>query len=144
MRAQDIMTKGVRTVSSMTGADDASDLMARSRIHHLMVKDGSTLVGIVSDRDLGGRRAGRIRHGLAVADVMTRGVVGVDRMATIRRVANVMRGRSIGCVAVTSGSRVIGIITVSDLLSLVGRGVKRPASAAERPTLRHRPQRKRS
>jgi acetoin utilization protein AcuB len=118
--------------------------MARTKIHHLMVKDGSTLVGVVSDRDLGGRRAGSIRHGLVIADVMTRGVVAVDRTATIRRIANVMRGRSIGCVAVTSGGRVVGIITVSDVLALLGRGAARPVSAAERGALRHRPHRKKS
>ena len=144
MRAQDIMTKSVRTVSSTTSADDASELMARAKIHHLMVKDASKLVGVVSDRDLGGRRAGRIRHGLVVGDVMTRGIVAVDREATIRRIANVMRGRSIGCVAVTSGSRVVGIITVSDLLALLGQGVERPVRVADRGTLRHHPHRKKA
>ena len=92
MRAQDITTKSVRTVAYTTSAEDASELIARNKLHHLMVKDASKMVGVVSDRDLGGRCAGRLRLGLVVADVMTRGVVAADYTATIRRIANVMRG----------------------------------------------------
>jgi len=144
MRAQDIMSGDVKTVSPSTRADDAWELMSRHRIHHLMVKDASKVVGVVSDRDLGGRRAGRIRRGLTVADVMTLGVVAVDRTATVRRIANVMRGRSVGCVAVTSEGRAVGIITVSDLLALLGRGTERPVMAAARRAVRHSPRRRKS
>ena len=48
---------------------------------------------------------------------------------TIRRVANLMRGRSIGCVVVTRDGELEGIITVSDLLGLLGKGQERPAPA---------------
>jgi hypothetical protein len=49
-----------------------------------------------------------------------------------------MRGRSIGCLVVTNRGRVVGIVTVADLLELLGRGVERPTPTAKRWTLRHR------
>ena len=49
-----------------------------------------------------------------------------------------MRGRSIGCVVVIRAERVVGIVTVSDLLELVGRGRERGAGEPSRPTLNHR------
>jgi CBS domain-containing protein len=49
-----------------------------------------------------------------------------------------MRGRSIGCLVVVEAGRPIGIVTVADLLEVVGRGLDRGAAASARPTLNHR------
>ena len=68
---------------------------------------------------------------------MTTSVVAVDRNTTVRRAANLMRGRTIGCLPVVERGRLVGILTVSDLLELLGRGVDRPASPTRR-VLHHR------
>ena len=138
MRARDVMTTSVLSVTSNTPAPDAVQLMREKRIHHLLVKDGSARIGIVSDRDLGGRQAPRATLEKTVGDVMTPHVVSVDANATPRQIANVMRGRSIGCVIVTEHGRTVGLITVSDLLDLLGRGAARPLSEARRRDLHHR------
>jgi hypothetical protein len=49
-----------------------------------------------------------------------------------------MRGRSIGCLVVTDAARVAGIITVADLLTLLGRGADRGVQRSKRWTLKHR------
>jgi CBS domain-containing protein len=54
-------------------------------------------------------------------------LVTVDPLATVRKTANLMRGRTIRCVPVVEGKRLVGIVTVSDLLELLRRGVARPA-----------------
>jgi CBS domain-containing membrane protein len=64
---------------------------------------------------------------------MTAPVLTVDSATTIRRTANLMRGRSIGCVPVVDAGRLVGIVTVSDLLALLGR-----SSVPERRGLNHR------
>ena len=62
-----------------------------------------------------------------VADLMTAPAVTVEPTTTVRQAANVMRGRSIGCLVVVESGHAIGIVTVSDLLELVGRGLDRGA-----------------
>ena len=69
---------------------------------------------------------------------MTPKVVTVDANATVRQIANVMRGRSIGCVVVTERDRTVGLITISDLLELIGRGSERPGQNNRRLALHHR------
>jgi CBS domain-containing protein len=64
--------------------------------------------------------------------------VTVEPTTTVRQAANVMRGRSIGCLVVAESGRAIGIVTVSDLLELVGRGLDRGAVTSKRWTLKHR------
>jgi acetoin utilization protein AcuB len=138
MRARDVMSKSVLAVSPETGAPEAARLMRSKRIHHLLVKDGSRRAGILSDRDVGARFWAKGTADRTVADLMTPSVVTVDANATIRQIANLMRGRSIGCVVVTERERTVGVITISDLLDLIGRGVERPITPSRRHVLHHR------
>jgi CBS domain-containing protein len=138
MRAKEVMTKGVATVSPTLTADEAWQTMRAQQIHHLLVGSLAKPVGILSARDLGGRGGAGLRKGRTVGDLMEPDIVTVDEAEPVRRIANVMRGRSIGCVLVTSGHRVAGIITVSDLLELIGRGSDRPMKLTERQALHNR------
>jgi acetoin utilization protein AcuB len=90
------------------------------------------VVGVLSDRDAGGRAGASVRARSSVADLMTTPVVTTEPDATVRQIANLMRGRTIGCLPVTDRGRVVGIVTVSDLLELLGRGVDRPATPRRR------------
>ncbi len=137
MRAGDVMTRNLMTVSPGTAAEEAWLLMRQNRIHHLLVTSRSKLVGIVSDRDAGGPNGASVRENRTVNDLMTPHVVTTDAATPVRRVANLMRGRSIGCVVVTDGANPVGIITVADLLELLGRDTKRPRTD-ERTGLHHR------
>jgi CBS domain-containing protein len=144
MRVQDVMTEDVQTISPTNAAEDAWELMRRGGFHHVVVTRGSQVAGILSDRDAGGRQGASTRRGRTVEELMTRAVVTVGPTTTVRKAANLMRGRSIGCLVVTDRDRVVGIVTVADLLELLGRGSDRPVTSTQRWTLKHRtPHRKR-
>lgn len=138
MRVQDVMTEGVITVSSASTAEDAWELMRTKGVRHLVVTDDSHVVGVLSDRDAGGRQGSPVRRNRTVAELMTGRVVTVPPTTTLRKAANLMRGRSIGCLVVMQRDRVVGIVTVADLLDLMGRGVERPVVLGKRWTLKHR------
>jgi CBS domain-containing protein len=145
MRVQDVMTNDVQTISSMMPAEEAWDVMRTHRIHHLVVTDGSRIVGVLSDRDVGGRNGAPLRRNRIVSELMADRVVMVKPRATVRQAANVMRGHSIGSLVVATANRPVGIVTVADLLTLIGRGAERPVAAAPRRLINHRaPHRKRS
>ena len=137
MRVADIMTEGVQTVPAVMPAADAWELMRRKRIHHLIVTSGSDVLGVFSERDAGGRSGASIRARSTVSDLMTPNVVSIEPTTPVRKVANLMRGRTIGCIPVRDGQRLVGIVTVSDLLSLLGHGAGRAAQFG-RVALHHR------
>ncbi len=137
LRVQDIMTDRVETVRPGTPAEEAWQLMRANRIHHLVVTNKDGVAGVVSERDIGGPRGARLRRDQTVEALMTPHPVTVEPTIPVRRAANMMRGRAIGCLVVTQKKRVVGIVTVSDLLGLLGRGVERPVVDAKRWTLRH-------
>ena len=136
MRVFEVMTKTVETVKPNILASEARQRMRQKQIHHLVVTSGSEPVGILSDRDLGGAKLSRAIGRQTVSDLMSSPVVTVTTTTLVTKAANLMRGRSIGSLVVTSGNgRVAGIVTVSDLLELVGRGAGRQPNRQARPTL---------
>lgn len=138
MRVQDVMSGHLKTVAPTAAAEDAWNLMRLHRIHHLVVTDEHRVVGVLSDRDVGSRRGAVLRANKTVADLMTAPAITVAPTTTVRQAANLMRGRSIGCLVVVRSGHAKGIVTVSDLLELVGRGFDRGADTSKRWTLSHR------
>jgi CBS domain-containing protein len=92
----------------------------------------------VSERDASAavRQAGG--RELPVREVMAARAVTVAKTDTVKKAANLMRGRSIGSLVVLERNRPVGIITASDLLELIGRGGARVTEARPRPLLQHR------
>jgi CBS domain-containing protein len=138
MRARDVMTEGVVTVEAGSSAEEAWQLMRAEGIHHLLVGSTTHPQGVLSAYDLGGRAGTAMRRTASVSDLMAIDVPVVSEDETVRRIANRMRGRPLGCVVVSNGRRATGIITVSDLLELLGRGAERPSPRGERSDLHHR------
>ncbi|HXU03217.1 MAG TPA: CBS domain-containing protein [Polyangia bacterium] len=141
MRIQDIMSHGVETITPGADVAAARNAMRVNGIRHLVVVDGQNVVGVVSDRDLGGRLStapGQRIAGRTVADVMSTSVVSVKPETTVRQAANLLRGFVIGSLVVQEGNKPVGIVTTTDLLDLIGRGAERPIPKSTRWTLRAR------
>jgi acetoin utilization protein AcuB len=132
MRCDEIMTRDVETVTPDLPATEAWERMRIAGIHHLVVMEGREVVGVISSRDLGGPRGGALRKLHTVAELMSPDPVFVEPETTVKRAANIMRGRSIGCLPVVRNGRLAGILTVSDLLDLVGQGIERRAPVEKR------------
>ena len=141
IRLRDVMQKRVERISPNESAEAAWNRMRTLRIRHLVVQEGRRIVGVLSDRDVAGR--GSLRQVEAVGDVMSEPVVSGYPEMTLRQAANRMRGRSIGCLPVLEGDELVGIVTTTDLLELLGRGQIHPPAKGRRPTLAGRgPRRK--
>ncbi len=136
MRLREIMTTEVVSIGPDEAANTAWSRMDREGIRHLVVTEGKRLLGVLSERDLGGRHGRAVRRGRAVRDLMTPQVAVASPATTLRQAANVMRGRLIGCLPVVDDGRVVGIATATDVLEELGRGSSRPAVRAKRQDMR--------
>ncbi len=135
MRLQDVMSTNVKTVGPGVVAEQAWSLMQQHDIHHLVVVDGSDIIGVISARDLGGARGGAARKNLTVEDMMVHHAVTAKPDDTLRQAANKLRGHAIGCLPVVDGGKVKGIVTITDCLELLGRGATHPGGQPERRML---------
>ena len=140
MRVNDIMSVPVHTIGAEEPATAAWETMRFCRTRHLVVVNHEgRVVGVISASDLGGKRGDVVRAQQRVSDLMTEKVIAVRPETTIREAANLMRGHSVNCLPVfNSRDRLAGIVTVVDLLELVGRGTERPMTATPRAVLKNR------
>jgi acetoin utilization protein AcuB len=125
------MKSSLHTVSLETSVFKAREIMEAHRISHLPVTDGKAhLLGIVTDRDLKEAWASPattlsiheltyVLQKLNVANVMTKKVITATRDMTIERAAQMMLQHKIGALPVLEGGKLVGIITITDLMEVL-------------------------
>lgn len=121
VRVAELMRRKVETIAEDGSAEQALKRMRARRRRHLVVVRGDRVVGIVSDRDIAGLLAGSLRIDRTIDQVMSRGVATIAPDAPVEAAASAMRRRKIGALPVVDEGKLVGIVTVSDLLDLVGR-----------------------
>lgn len=140
MKAHEIMSRSVVTVSPTTSVRDIAQMMAEKRISGIPVvaQDGS-VVGMVSESDLIRRaeigtvperkwwlsffgdpdalaRQYRKTHGLKAGDVMSRPVVSVGEDADLSEIASILEKRNVKRLPVVRDGKLVGIISRADLV----------------------------
>ncbi len=135
MRLADIMSSPVETVEAGVPVETAWNRMQERGIHHLIVTQEGKAVGILSARDLSGPRGVALRWAGTAGELMATHIVTAAPTTTVREAANLLRGRAIGCLPVVSGERIVGIVTITDLLELIGRGQEKAVAKKDRRTL---------
>jgi CBS domain-containing protein len=140
MRVSDIMSAPVHTIAAGEPATGAWEAMRLHRTRHLVVSDeDGHVIGVISASDLGGRYGDLLRSSKRVGDLMCEKVIAAHPETTVREAANLMRGHGVNCLPVFDARhRLKGIVTVIDLLELLGRGIERPTIRATRAILRNR------
>jgi acetoin utilization protein AcuB len=124
------MKTGVETISLDQSAEAALNRMRRARIRHLVVRDRDKIVGIISERDIKG--LGSFRHVESVEEVMSSPAVTASPDLSLKQAANLLRGRTIGCLPVLEQGKLVGIVTTTDLLELIGRKFEAPTRKSPR------------
>jgi acetoin utilization protein AcuB len=135
MRLADIMSSPVETIEASVPVETAWNRMQERGIHHLVVTQDGKAAGILSARDLSGPRGVALRWAGTAGELMATPIVTAAPTTTVREAANLLRGRAIGCLPVVSGERIVGIVTITDLLELIGRGQEKAVTQKERRTL---------
>jgi acetoin utilization protein AcuB len=127
---RDIMSTNLKTVDRNESLATADDIMRLGRMRHLVVIDeDGALDGILSQRDLflsgllkalgyGAHAKTRALETLVVKEAMTAEVVTTTPDTPLAKAAATMLERKIGCLPVLDGTKLVGIITESDFVSL--------------------------
>lgn len=117
MAIRDVMVKQPITLPPSATVTEAAQAMDRSSVGAVIIVDGERPVGIVTDRDLVVRGlARRILPDARVDSVMSLGVVAVDAHAELGRAAMLFATHPVRRLPVVDHDRVVGVITVDDLL----------------------------
>ena len=123
------------TPAAVTDSPDDTLAEASAKMHDqqtgsLLVMDEERLTGIVTERDvLRTVAAGKDPKSVSLRDVMTRDVVTIHPETSLQEAAEIMFQKWFRHLpVVTEEGKVVGIISLRDLLTLVAEGMDEPGT----------------
>lgn len=116
MRIKHWMIKDVVTISPEATVEEAIQLMKKHSIRHLPVTQGERLVGLVTESSIRQYALPTVMEKLPVREVMIINPITIDAEATVDEAAKLIYRYKIGGLPVLHKGRLVGIITVTDLL----------------------------
>ena len=107
----------VVTADPETDASTLAETMRSQNVGSVVITEGHTPVGIVTDRDLAVRVVadGTTPGAVTARDVMSEDVHTVDREAGFEEAARLMSEHGVRRLPVVSGDELVGIVTLGDL-----------------------------
>jgi CBS domain-containing protein len=120
-QVSDVMTRQVVYLPGETTLDEAAQVMRDRAIGDVVVTQGPTMAGMVTDRDIVVRA---IAENLppkttTLESIATREMIMVEQTATVEEAAQAMRERGVRRLLVCDADRnLVGIISLSDLAML--------------------------
>jgi CBS domain-containing protein len=113
--------RAVHTITPDARVIDALKLMAEKDVGALVVTDGARIAGIISERDYARKVIlhGKSSHDIAVRDIMTARVVTVQPRHTVEECMALMTEKRIRHLPVTEGERLVGVLSIGDLVKEV-------------------------
>lgn len=116
-----LMATDVATIGSEASVLEAAQQMRDKRIGSLLTIEAGELVGIVTESDLVRKGAASKREGgaMRVGAVMTSPLLGIDVNRTIRDASQVMAERGVRHLAVRENGKIVGVLSVRDLVKMV-------------------------
>ena len=115
-----LATKGyeVYTISPDSTVYEALSLMAEKNVGALVILEGETLVGLISERDYARKIVlkGRLSKDTPVSEIMTRDPVTVTLDHDLEQCMEVMTNERVRHLPVLEQGRLIGIISIGDVV----------------------------
>ena len=129
MKVEDIMTQAAVTDAPDDTLSEAAAKMRQQQTGSLLVMEGDNLAGIVTERDvLKVVGAGQDPKNVSLRDAMTSDVVTIRPDTSIKDAAEIMFQKWFRHLPVTTDDgKVVGIISLRDLLTLVAESMDDPA-----------------
>lgn len=119
MLVAEVMTQASLTDSPSDSLHDAAVLMWREQAGSLVVMDGGSLVGIITERDiLRATAQGVDVDALLVGEVMTKDVITTTPDTSIHEAARLMAEHWIRHLPVVSGDEVVGMLSQRDVMGV--------------------------
>ena len=115
---RDIMTKAIISVPGETTVFQVAKMMEQGGIGAVLVKNGSNLHGIITDRDYATKIvSNNMPSDTSVEQVMSSPLITINFDETISAAAERMTNKKIRKLAVTDNGNIVGLITSTDLVT---------------------------
>jgi len=122
----DYMASPVMRIASETSAQEAAVLMEANHIGSLIVEEYGDDIGIVTEKDFAKRiiAKGLDPEKTLVTAIMTKPILTMDRYLPVEQANKFMYEKKIRHLAVTEEDKIIGILSMKDLVSYYSKNFR--------------------
>jgi CBS domain-containing protein len=116
-KIRDLMTKTITSVDHTATLTEAARLMQQEDIGNVLIVDGDTVCGILTDRDIVVRAIAQDRDptSTTVADICSHDLVTLDPEASVEEAKKLMADRAVRRLPVVENGKPVGIISLGDV-----------------------------
>jgi CBS domain-containing protein len=120
MKISELALREPVTIGCDATMADAAALMAKSGVGSVIVVEGKTPVGIVTDRDLVTRGVARAYPADGRIDgLMTMGLVALDVDHDLEDLVHVFRDHAVRRIPIVDQDRLVGVVSLDDVMVLI-------------------------
>lgn len=120
---KDIMKNNVISIDSSMTVKDAAEMMDGLEIGGIVVMENNIATGMVTERDFVRRIVAKNKnYNTKLKDVMSTPLITISSDETVWELAQLMKVKKIHRVPVTSGIKLVGIVTTTDLARVCSVG----------------------
>ncbi len=120
---ENVMQKNVIAVDSSVTIRDTATIMTNARVGCVIITDGNSPIGIVTERDIVQRVTSKdLPLSTKVSEIMTTPLITAKPDYTLWETAQIMKTNSIHKLPIEKDGNLVGIITATDLVKLVSLG----------------------
>ncbi len=112
-----IMSQKIITISPDKRVGQALKLMQKHQIRHVPVIEHDRMVGWITSRDLREVLLASMLEEIKVGDVMVQAPISVTPDTEVEEAARLIHEHKIGGMPVMEGDKLVGVITMTDLIS---------------------------
>tara|TARA_B100000315_G_scaffold252973_1_gene290834 strand:+ start:2034 stop:2675 length:642 start_codon:yes stop_codon:yes gene_type:complete len=129
MIVKEVMSKNPVTIGPAAKLRAVNELMKANKVRHVPVIKNGKLVGIVTEKDIRyamipekipGKKIPKgwnLDH-LKVQDVMTKDAIAISQETQVEEAARIIYGSKIGALPIMKNNKLVGIISVMDILGI--------------------------
>lgn len=137
MQVKSLMSNNVVTVEMDDPLSTVKEIFDNTKLHHLLVVEGSKLYGIISDRDLLKSLSPNV-DAIAATDkdlaslnkkahqIMMRKLITIDESSSIKDAIELFNNNKISCIPViNTNNEPVGMLSWRDIMKELGRRIKK-------------------
>jgi len=115
MKVKEIMTKYLITCESDSSIHQISQKMKEFDIGFMIITEGPKIIGIITDRDIVIEMIAAYDH--KVKDYIKKDIQTINQDKKIEEALELMKDNKIKRLLVTNGTKVVGVISIADILN---------------------------
>ncbi len=123
-KVADFMVRNVITVTKDETLKEAAVKMRKHRVGSLVVVEGETPIGIITERDIVYKLVAEGKSfETKVGEIMSRDLKTITKDKTLKEAAKIMAAHGIRRLPVVEKGKLVGIITMDDIMRAEGIGI---------------------